>query len=181
MAGARKKRNIIFQLLSPAWWRYQFIRIAAKRMRKSGAVPSPDALKKLEKLDIAVVLLAVEKYVDDWGLPNRALRREKRLNSTMQELTDFYMGMGMFLDRIIDHLNQYPLDAIPPEYQKLANASLALLELDAPLCKWNRQKLEDAIAPRRMIPKTSVYDRSARDGAVEMWNEALRHSGDFRI
>lgn len=177
----RKKKGLIWHLFSPTWWQYQAFRIMSERMRKSGAAPTPESLKKLEKINMDVVMLAVDKYVDEWGLPNRAQRREKRLNSTMEDMVEFYMGMGMFLDRIIGFLNQFPPDAIPAQHQKLANATLALLELDAPLCKWNRQTLEDAVAPRRMIPKTSLYDRNSRGEISEMWNDALRHSGDFRI
>ena len=180
MTGVRKK-SLAIRLLSPAWWQYQVFRLMSERMRKSGNAPTPKDLEKLENINIDVVLLAVDKYIDEWGLPSRALRREKRLNSSMEDMVEFYMGMGMFLDRIISFLNQFPLDKIPPEHQKLANATLALLELDAPLCKWNRQTLEDAISPRRMIPKTSVYDRNARGEVSEMWNDALRYSGDFRI
>ena len=180
MARAKKK-DLIRRLFSPTWWQYQGFRIMSKRMRESGSAPTPDVMRKLERMGIGVVLLAVDKYVDEWGLPNRAQRREKRLNSTMEDMVDFYMGMGMFLERIIDFLNQFPLDAIPAEHQKLANTVLALLELDAPLCKWNRQTLEDAVSPRRMIPTTSMYDRNSRGEVTEMWNDAMRHSDDFRI
>jgi len=100
----------------------------------------------------------LDAIVAEWGLPTMQQRIEKRLNSSMQELRQFHDSMLPHLEKIIEFLNQFPVDAIPEQYKPLANAALAMCEVDDPVNKWRSVLLEEALDPRRFTIKSSFYD-----------------------
>lgn len=89
-----------------------------------------------------------------------ARRVEKRLSSSLAELRMFHDAMLPRLPQIIQFLNQFPVNAIPAEHRALANAALAMCEVDDAVNKWRSPVLDDALDPRRFTMKTSFYDAS---------------------
>lgn len=102
----------------------------------------------------------LDGFVAVWGLPTMQGRIEKRLTSSLAELRAFHDAMLPRLPQIIDFLNQFPVNAIPAEYQPLANAALAMCDVDDPVNKWRSPVLDEALDPRRFTVKTSFYDAS---------------------
>ena len=101
---------------------------------------------------------ALDRFAAKWGLPTLMARRVKRLNSTLSELREFYDTVLPHLERIVEFLNQFPLDSIPAEHVPLANMALAMIEIDDPLNKWDSVHLDEAIDPRFFTVKQSFYD-----------------------
>ncbi|MEQ8165046.1 MAG: hypothetical protein RIC93_03090 [Alphaproteobacteria bacterium] len=106
-------------------------------------------------------------FVEEWGLPTTEDRMRKRLNSTFEELESFHAAMMPRLEEIIQFLNQYRLDEIPARYEKLANAALAMCEVDDPVSKWRTVTLPEAGDPRRFISKRSFYDNRPKSSGID--------------
>jgi hypothetical protein len=59
-------------------------------------------------------------HVKEWGLPTFEARVRKRVDSSIEELSEFHSAMLPHLEKIIEFLNQWRLDEIPEEYHPLA-------------------------------------------------------------
>jgi hypothetical protein len=109
----------------------------------------------------------LEPFIRTWGLPTTQERMVKRLNSTFDELKAFHAAMLPRLDEIIQFLNQFPLNAIPERYRPLADAALAMCEVDDPVSKWGTVTLPEAGDPRRFTPKKSFYDNRPKASGID--------------
>jgi hypothetical protein len=105
-------------------------------------------------------LSGVEHFVELWGHPTTEQRVAKRVSASMEEIRHFYDAMLPVLKPIIEYLNQFPLSSIPAADRSLANAALALCEIDSAVNKWNSSILDTGMDVRRMIEKSSPYERS---------------------
>jgi hypothetical protein len=104
-------------------------------------------------------LSSLEDLVKLWGLPTTEQRVAKRVSTSIEEIQKFYDAMLPALKSIIEYLNQFPLSAIPDADRPLANATLALCEIDNSVSKWKSSTLEAGIDTRRMIEKSGPYER----------------------
>lgn len=102
-------------------------------------------------------------YIESWGLPTREARLEKRLESTLEELKDFYDAISPHLNDIIGFLNSWPLDKIPEEHRGLADTALMMCEVDNPVNKWRSPTLDDGVDPTRLEVKGNPYDSPQLD------------------
>lgn len=64
-----------------------------------------------------------------WALPTETERNRKRRASTMAELQSFYDAILPRMDAVIAYLNQFPLDQMPVEAQRLFYMALSLMEI----------------------------------------------------
>lgn len=101
----------------------------------------------------------LDPFLPGWGLATSHERLVKRANSSMEEMRAFYDAMMPQLEEIIDYLNQFPLNAIPDADMPLANAALAMCEVDNAVNKWNSPTLDSGIDIRSMPEKINAYDR----------------------
>ncbi len=101
----------------------------------------------------------LEMFLPDWGLADPHERAVKRSTSTMPEISAFYHAMMPQMEEIIEYLDQFPLDEIPKEDQKLAYAALAVCEVDYAVNKWDTPNLETGIPVGDMPMKADFYDR----------------------
>ena len=69
----------------------------------------------------------LQRFID-WSLPKESERNHKRLTSTMDELRTFYDAMLLRIEAILDYLNQFPLDEMPEDAQRLMYLSFSLCE-----------------------------------------------------
>jgi hypothetical protein len=104
---------------------------------------------------------ALEPFIAIWGLPTLEQRRERRINSTLDELRQFHDAVIPRLEEIVAFLNQFPVDRIPEAHKTLSYMTLALCEIDDPVNKWHSVILEEALDPRRFTVKKSFYDTDA--------------------
>lgn len=71
----------------------------------------------------------LECWVQRWALDNQVAREKTRRASDGAELEAFYDAMVGEMDAIIDHLNGFPLDALPPPQARLLYLTLSLAEV----------------------------------------------------
>ncbi len=71
--------------------------------------------------------LDLERFIE-WALPQETDRNYKRLTSTMDELRTFYDAMLLRIESILDYLNQFPLEQMPEDAQRLMYLSFSLCE-----------------------------------------------------
>jgi len=61
----------------------------------------------------------LERYAPTWCLATEADRWERRMTSSMAELSAFYDDAFPRLEEAIEHCDKYPLDDLPPEEERL--------------------------------------------------------------
>jgi len=92
----------------------------------------------------------LEVFVDDWALPTEQARFGKRLTSTLDEVRYFNDTIHPRMHDIIGYLNQFPLDAMPPEEHTLLDLARSYMETSHPIdLGWKTIDLEDAFDPSR--------------------------------
>ncbi len=64
-----------------------------------------------------------------WSLATERERSIKRHASTMAEIKAFYAAMLARMDEILPYLEQFSLDDVPPETQRLFYLTLSLAEV----------------------------------------------------
>ncbi|HKA56256.1 MAG TPA: hypothetical protein VKJ47_21610, partial [Candidatus Binatia bacterium] len=64
-----------------------------------------------------------------WALETEVERNRKRLASTMAEIQAFYDAMLPRMEAVIDYLNQFPLEAMPADAQRLLHLTFSLAEV----------------------------------------------------
>ncbi|TDI61561.1 MAG: hypothetical protein E2O92_02995 [Alphaproteobacteria bacterium] len=64
-----------------------------------------------------------------WCLPTMVERRDRRANSTMEEIQAFYDALLPRLDDILAHLSATKLDQMDTKSEALMNLSLTLAEM----------------------------------------------------
>lgn len=67
-----------------------------------------------------------------WALPSERERLNRRLASSLAELTAFYQAMLPRMDAIAEHLAPLPVDALPPAERRLLQ--LGLMFMEAAVC-----------------------------------------------
>jgi len=135
----------------------------------AGSGLSPNAM------DLDQIMENLDEHVQRWGLVTRVARREQRLNSTMRELEGFYTSVAPFMERIIELLNQFPVDAIPERYRPLAFTAFALCEVDGPVSKYLKVRFDQTSDPRHFVGKRSFYDRKIPADFRELRHEMLTY------
>ena len=68
------------------------------------------------------------KSYSDWILPDEQARRNKCDTSSMESIRAFYDSMLNSLEKILEHLNGYPLDNMPAAEQNLFSLVLSYVE-----------------------------------------------------
>jgi hypothetical protein len=85
----------------------------------------------------------LEPYAD-WALPSEDERYDKRIASTMDELQAFYDAAFPRIEDAFTYLEQYPLDALPPEAANLLNLLNALMTASFPVEVWRQPRVPDS-------------------------------------
>jgi hypothetical protein len=82
-------------------------------------------------------LKRVSLFLKDWAYPKESERIRKRLNSSPEELAEFHDAVLPYLEKIIETLNQYPLDNIPAELKPYGYLALMMAEIDLAVNRFN--------------------------------------------
>lgn len=70
----------------------------------------------------------LEPFID-WALPSEKERMAARESGTMEELQVFYDAMIERLPAIVEYLQQFPIDRMPEDAQRLLEMALSLVEV----------------------------------------------------
>ena len=71
----------------------------------------------------------LETWAGGWSLPTQNSRWDKRLASTREELIAFYNAVLPHLERILEHVDQYPLGELPERSRRLFDLALMHAEI----------------------------------------------------
>ena len=77
----------------------------------------------------------LEAY-SEWALEHRAERFQKRVGSTMAEITAFYNAMVPRLDKVVAYLNSKPLANLDPADKRLLTMAQSLVEVSRCVELW---------------------------------------------
>ena len=79
-----------------------------------------------------------------WAVPSEKARYNKRLSSTMDELQTFYDAAFPRMDAAATYLEQFDMDAMPEDAQRLLWLYCALVTVSFPVEVWRQPKVPDS-------------------------------------
>ena len=85
----------------------------------------------------------LEPYAD-WAIPTERARYAKRLSSTMDELQAFYDAAMPRVDAASTYLEQFDMDALPEEAQRLLWLFCSLVTVSFPVEVWRQPRVPDS-------------------------------------
>lgn len=93
----------------------------------------------------------LEPFVADWSLGVEAERVRKRWSSDMTEITQFYEVMIEHVERALDHLDQFELEAMPDPERRLFNLTMSLVEAASAVEIYGQPSSPYALTPERFV------------------------------
>ena len=93
----------------------------------------------------------LETYIQ-WALPNERERNQLRNCTDMAAIQSFYDAIFPRMEQIIEHLNGYPLDAMPAPEQRLLYLTLSLAEVANAVELFKQPDVIDGFPVERFIP-----------------------------
>jgi hypothetical protein len=91
-----------------------------------------------------------------WSLPTEKERQQKRVSSSMGAIQTFYDAILPRMNDIIAYLDQFPLDAIPADAQRLLNLTFSLAEIAPAVEQFKQPSVADGYDATRFVP---THDR----------------------
>ncbi len=94
----------------------------------------------------------LEPFVAAWSLATEKERNRKRLSSSMEEIQAFYEAILPRMERVIAYLNQFPLDAMPVDAQRLLYLTFSLAEVSTAVELFKQPSVVDGYDAARFVP-----------------------------
>lgn len=94
----------------------------------------------------------LEPLAPAWALATERERSGKRLSSTMAEIQAFYNTLLPRMDSVIDYLNQFPLENMPADAQRLMYLTLSLAEVAPAVELFKQPSVVDGYDAARFVP-----------------------------
>jgi hypothetical protein len=79
-----------------------------------------------------------------WSLEFERERYAKRLSSSMDDMQAFYDAAFPRLEAIIEHLDQFDLNALPDDASRLLWLSYSLVNVSFPIEVWRQPRVPDS-------------------------------------
>ena len=90
-----------------------------------------------------------------WALPTCVERNKKRVESSMSEINAFYNAMLPRVEKALAYLDQFSLQEMPQDAQRLMFLSLALAEVSIAVELFHEPKVTGGCDPSLFV---TVYD-----------------------
>jgi len=87
-----------------------------------------------------------------WSLATEAERQKKRMASSMAEIQAFYDAILPRMDAIISYLDQFSMNAMPSDAQRLLNLTFSLAEIAAAVELFKQPSVADGYDVARFVP-----------------------------
>lgn len=87
-----------------------------------------------------------------WALAKESERIHKRLSSPMEELRAFYDAMLPQMETIVPYLNQFSLERMPEEGQRLFFLTLSFVEVTSAVELYGQPGVINGFDPARFLP-----------------------------
>ena len=94
----------------------------------------------------------LEVYLNDWCFPTQMERTNKRQESNMAEIKDFYHAIEPKIQEILDYLDTFSLDSLGVEEQTLLELSYALAEIAPAVEMFNKKYVTSTFDARDFLP-----------------------------
>jgi hypothetical protein len=91
----------------------------------------------------------LECYVPEWTWDTELLRNKKRISSNMADITAFYKAVYARINDITKHLDQFPVDHLPPAENKLMQLALMFMEVAPAVELFHQPTVPDAFPMAR--------------------------------
>lgn len=92
----------------------------------------------------------LERFAAAWALPSEGARNRFRVARTMAEIDDFCSAVFPRLDDICDHVDRYPLEAMPLPAARLLQLALMFMEASPAFEVYRQPDVPNAIAHDRL-------------------------------
>ncbi len=87
-----------------------------------------------------------------WALPTERERSTKRQASTMDEITAFFQAMLPRMEEILPYLDQFALENVPEEVQRLFYLTLSLAEVAPAVENFGQPSVVEGYDVARFVP-----------------------------
>lgn len=91
----------------------------------------------------------LQNLAAEWALPTEAERNRKRLITSIDDLQLFYDALLPRMEAIVGYLNQFPLNALPPDAEALLNVALAFMEVSTAVELFGSARVPHGFEPER--------------------------------
>ena len=85
-----------------------------------------------------------EKYATKWCLPTERQRFAQRMASTMEEMQSFYDAFFPRAEEAIGYCDEFPLDDMPEDAQRLLQLLYSLVMVSFPVEAWRQPHVPDS-------------------------------------
>jgi len=85
----------------------------------------------------------LEPFAERWCLLNEPARYAARLSSTMEELQAFYDAMFPRGEAVLEYLDQFALDQMPDDAERLLQLMYALILVSFPVEAFHQPQIPD--------------------------------------
>ena len=85
----------------------------------------------------------LEPFVD-WAVPTERARYAKRVSSTMEDLQSFYDAAFPRMDEALSYLEQFSMDSLPKDAERLLWLYCALMTASFPVEVWRQPRVPDS-------------------------------------
>ncbi|MCG2634516.1 MAG: hypothetical protein J4A00_06280 [Gammaproteobacteria bacterium] len=92
---------------------------------------------------------ALEPFAECWDLDTQAERWAYHLQCSYEELEQFYDAILPLMEALVEHLNKFPLHAMPAPEHRLKNLGLSFMEVAPSIELFGEVDQKDAFDPSR--------------------------------
>jgi len=85
----------------------------------------------------------LEPFVEQWCLDSEPERYAKRVNSTMEEIQEFYDAVFPRTEDAMVYLEKFPLDDLPPDAFRLLKLLYSLIVMSFAVEIWKQPYIPD--------------------------------------
>jgi hypothetical protein len=97
----------------------------------------------------------LEKFIN-WSIPQMGVRQEQCAAAPYDDMSVFYDAVFPRIVEIIDYLDQFPVGALPPSAEKLANMALSLANVAIPVELYHTAEVPFCTLRERMPYLTEI-------------------------
>ena len=95
----------------------------------------------------------LERFAGDWALATERERNSRRINSSgIDELQEYYDTMMPRMEEILNFLNQYEIDDLPADCERLFHMTLSLAEVAVAVEIFKQPTVVDGFDSNRLTP-----------------------------
>jgi len=93
----------------------------------------------------------LEGLARTWALPTDLKRSEQRDRSAFSDMKAFYDQLLGRIESIFEHLNSFPMDALPEDAKRLLYLTLSLAEVTPTVLFYKEERPAHAVDPKRIV------------------------------